>query len=86
MTVELGPEHQGGSAGSEPGSIWVLKPWWCQPWTIVLTGLVVVAGSWLVLQRWWITAPLGVAVVLWWAVFLVLVPQAYRQSDVTTGR
>jgi hypothetical protein len=40
----------------------------------------------LVLQRWWITAPLALAVVLWWAVFLVLVPEAYRQSHGPSGR
>jgi hypothetical protein len=64
----------------------VHKPWWCQPWTIVLTGLAVVSGSWLVLQRWWITAPLSLAVVLWWLVFLVLVPRAYMQSSNLTDR
>ena len=64
----------------EPVSIWASKPWWCQPWTILLTGLVVVAGSWVVLHRWWISLPVGLGVVAWWAVFLVLVPAAYRQQ------
>ncbi|MEX1323347.1 MAG: DUF6737 family protein, partial [Synechococcaceae cyanobacterium] len=34
-----------------------MKPWWCQPWSIVLTGLSGIGASWLVLHRWWITAP-----------------------------
>jgi len=80
------PGPQGTSAGADTDSIWVHKPWWCQPWTIVLTGLAVVSGSWLVLQRWWITAPLSLAVVLWWLVFLVLVPRAYMQSSNLTDR
>ena len=65
-------------------SIWALKPWWCQPWSIVLTGLMVPTGSWLLLQRWWITAPLAAGVVVWWWLFLVLVPRAYQhdQSEV----
>lgn len=46
----------------------------------MLTGLVVVAGSWLVLHRWWISVPVGLAVLAWWAVFLALVPAAYRQQ------
>ncbi|MFZ9147893.1 DUF6737 family protein [Vulcanococcus sp.] len=64
-------------------SFWSLKPWWCQPWSILLTGFGVVAGSWWWLRIWWITAPLGLAVLLWWMLFLVLVPSAYR-ADVAT--
>ena len=64
-----------------PGSIWQLKPWWCQPWSIVLTGLAVVAGSWLWLHRWWITAPAAAAVIGWWWLFLGLMPAAYRRGE-----
>ena len=80
--------EQGGAEGrnlaerrAEDRSIWRLKPWWCQPWSILLTGLAVVAGSWLLLQRWWITAPTAVAVIGWWWLFLVLVPGAYRRGE-----
>ena len=59
-------------------SIWSHKPWWCQPWSILLTGVLAVAGSWWLLQRWWITAPVALAVVLWWRLFLVVVPAAYK--------
>ena len=61
-----------------PDSIWQHKPWWCQPWSILLSGVAVVAGSWVLLGRWWISAPLAAAVLLWWWLFLVLVPAAYR--------
>ena len=64
----------------EESSIWQLKPWWCQPWSIVLTGVAVVAASWVVWGFWWITAPLAAAVLVWWWLFLVLVPASYRQS------
>lgn len=63
------------------GSIWDEKPWWCQPWTIVLTGLGADSASWLLWQRWWITAPVAGAVLVWWWLFLVLVPTAYRQQS-----
>ncbi len=66
---------------NSPHSIWQLKPWWCQPWSIVLTGCLVPLGSWLWLERWWITAPLGVAVGLWWYLFLHLVPKEYQQAQ-----
>ena len=55
-----------------------MKPWWCQPWSILLTGVVVVAGSWVLVQRWWITAPIAVVVLAWWLLFLVVVPAGYR--------
>ena len=63
-------------------SIWSIKPWWCQPWSIVLTGVAVAAASWVLLQRVWITAVVLAAVALWWLVFLVLVPAAYRNQQV----
>ena len=53
---------------------WRAKPWWCQPWSIVSTGVLVSAGSWLVLHRWWITLPVAVLVLAWWGLFLVVVP------------
>jgi membrane protein YdbS with pleckstrin-like domain len=53
---------------------WSHKPWWCQPWSILLTGVTAIALSWLGLHRWWFTLALGVVVLLWWVLFLVLVP------------
>lgn len=67
-------------------SLWSHKPWWCQPWTIVLSGVVAVAGSWLLLQRWWISVPLALAVLLWWGLFLVVVPAAYRSQAQNTNQ
>ncbi len=61
-------------------SIWAIKPRWCQPWSILLTGLVVPLASWLLLHRLWITVPLALAVLLWWWLFLVLVPASYRHE------
>ena len=61
-------------------TFWSLKPWWCQPWSILLTGVLVIAASWLLLHRWWISAPVAVAVLAWWGLFLVLVPTAYRDE------
>lgn len=58
-------------------SLWRLKPWWCQPWSILLTGCAVPAASWLLLHRWLITVPLAGLVLLWWWLFLVVVPRSY---------
>ena len=62
---------------SQP-AFWSLNPWWCQPWSILLTGVLAIAGSWFLLHRWWISAPVAVAVLAWWGLFLVVVPAAYR--------
>jgi hypothetical protein len=59
--------------------LWQSKPWWCQPWTIILTGVMIVAGSWLVLHTWWISIPLSILIGVWWLYFLVVVPRMLRQ-------
>ncbi|WP_115009453.1 DUF6737 family protein [Synechococcus sp. N5] len=59
---------------------WSLKPWWCQPWSIISTGVLMVGGSWVLLHRLWISLPLALSVLAWWLLFLVLVPAAYRSS------
>ena len=69
-----------GEHPSAVGSIWQLKPWWCQPWSILLTGAAMILASWLGLHRLWITAPLGCVVLLWWWLFLLVVPASYRQQ------
>ena len=61
-------------------SIWSHKPWWCQPWSILLTGVAVAISSWLLFGRWWLSLLVAVGVLLWWGLFLVLVPAAWRQE------
>ena len=62
-------------------SLWAHKPWWCQPWSIGLTGLAVPAASWWLLHRWWITAPLAAGVLVWWWLFLVVVPRQFSHQQ-----
>lgn len=64
----------------ETPSFWSQKPWWCQPWSIVATGVAVVVGSWMLFHRWWLTLPASVVVLGWWGLFLVLAPIAYRST------
>ena len=65
----------------DSGDLWSHKPWWCQPWSILLTGVVLLGGSWWWLRLWWITLPLAVGVLLWWWLFLVAVPAAYAAEN-----
>ena len=74
-------EHQlGGANDGSRESLWDHKPWWCQPWTILTTGVVLITLSWLMLHRWWITGPFALGIGAWWWLFLVAVPSAYSQE------
>ncbi|WP_204105562.1 MULTISPECIES: DUF6737 family protein [Spirulina sp. CCY15215] len=64
-------------------NFWDYKPWWCQPWSILLTGVVAIAGSWLLLRSLWLTAFVTVPILLWWLLFLILVPRMFRESQET---
>ena len=56
--------------------IWQHKPWWCQPWSIILTGVVIIGGSWFVLHRVWLSAMVALPITVWWVYFLVIYPRA----------
>ena len=58
-------------------NIWDYKPAWCQPWSIILTGLTIIIGSWLVLHRVWLTVAIALPIVAWWVYFLIVYPQAF---------
>ena len=64
---------------NESTNIWDYKPSWCQPWSIILTGIVIIFGSWLVLQTIWITAGVAVAITAWWIYFLIVYPKAFAE-------
>lgn len=38
-------------------------------------GVLLIAGSWLWLRLWWLSVPVAFGVLLWWWLFLVLMPR-----------
>ena len=60
-------------------NVWDYKPGWCQPWSIILTGMTIVAASWLVLHNIWITIAVSVPIIAWWVYFLLIYPKAFAQ-------
>ncbi len=60
-------------------SFWSEKPWWCQPWTIILSGLFIIIASWISLHKPFITVALSLLVLIWWFMFLFLAPRAYLE-------
>lgn len=73
--------YEAAVSDSSDQDLWDEKPWWCQPWTIVLSGVVAIAGSWLLLHRLWVTIPVVGIVLAWWMLFLVIAPVAYRNQS-----
>lgn len=63
----------------ESSNIWDYKPSWCQPWSILLTGILLSAGSWFVLNVIWITAIISILVTVWWIYFLIMYPQMFKE-------
>ncbi len=62
-------------------SIWTHKPWWCQPWSIVLTGVALIGGSWGLLRLVWLTVIVAVPVLTWMIFFLLVYPRLMMQPE-----
>ncbi|MGJ3246693.1 MAG: DUF6737 family protein [Elainellaceae cyanobacterium] len=59
--------------------IWDYKPWWCQPWSIVLTGVTLISGSWILFRTVWITAIIAMPILAWMGFFLLIYPRLVAQ-------
>ena len=57
---------------------WDLKPKWCQPWSIISFGVLVIASSWTLFNKLIITLILGSIIIIWWVLFLIIVPYSYK--------
>ena len=59
-------------------SFWDSKPYWCQPWSIVGFGVLVLIFSWKLFNNIIFTSIIGVFVFVWWILFLILAPNSYQ--------
>ena len=66
-------------SNSKSVNIWDYKPWWCQPWSILLTGLSIIIGSWLLLKTIWVTVGISLVIFAWWIYFLIVYPQMMKE-------
>ncbi len=64
----------------KPISPWSYKPWWCQPWSILLTGVSIISGSWLLFKTIWLTVLVCVPILTWMGFFLLMWPQLMIRS------
>ena len=59
-------------------SFWDLKPYWCQPWSIITFGILVLTLSWKIFNNIIITSIIALFIITWWVLFLLIVPSSYK--------
>ena len=62
-------------------SFWDSKPYWCQPWSIISFGVLVLIFSFKLLNNIIITSILGFFIVVWWILFLIIAPNSYQVNN-----
>lgn len=67
---------------NKPLSPWNYKPWWCQPWSILLTGVTIISGSWLIFKTIWLTVLISIPILIWMGFFLLIWPQLIMRSGI----
>lgn len=72
--------QQAGSTQKLDTDVWSYKPAWCQPYTIIGTGLAVIGGMWGFTggSMVW-TAAGSVPVIAWWYLFLIIYPAQFKE-------
>ncbi len=68
------------TTSEKPVNPWSYKPWWCQPWSIALTSIVLIGGSWWLLRMVWVTVLVAIPVLTWMGFFLLAWPRLIVQS------
>jgi len=63
-----------------PPTVWSYKPWWCQPWSILLTGCCLIVGSWVLFHLIWVTAIVAILVLTWMGFFLLVYPRLMKDK------
>ena len=65
-------------ADTQQISPWNYKPWWCQPWSILLTGISIMGGSWILFHTIWLTVAIALPICTWMGFFLLIWPRLIR--------
>ena len=62
-------------------NFWDSKPYWCQPWSIISFGVLVLIFSFKLLNNIIITSILGFFILVWWILFLIIAPNSYQVNN-----
>lgn len=71
---------------SQPINPWNYKPWWCQPWSIFLTGISIIAGSWFFSKTVWLTVIIAIPILIWMGYFLLVWPKLMIESGILDSK
>lgn len=63
----------------KPISVWEYKPWWCQPWSILLTGTTLITVSWLLFHKIWLSILVSIPLLAWMGFFLLVYPKIFME-------
>jgi hypothetical protein len=78
-------ESQNDPGRSRSSLFWQQKPWWCQPWSILLTGSLGIGSSAWAYQHFglplWLVIPPVIGILGWWLLFLVIVPSSTSNEE-----
>ncbi|MBW4605089.1 MAG: hypothetical protein KME29_37465 [Calothrix sp. FI2-JRJ7] len=64
----------------QPVNVWDYKPWWCQPWSILLTGTTIIGASWIIFKIIWLTILVAIPILTWMGFFLLVYPKLVANS------
>jgi len=59
---------------------WQEKPFWCQPWSIILTGLFIIITAFTFLHNIIIESLVSIFIIAWWYLFLFIAPQTFDKD------
>ena len=59
---------------------WNLKPFWCQPWSIISFGILVLIFSWTLFNNIIISSIFLFLVISWWILFLIIAPKLHKEN------
>ena len=59
---------------------WSEKPYWCQPWSIVLFGSTVIFIILYLTENIFFRSLFILPVLIWWLLFLIIAPNIYNKE------
>ena len=65
---------------SPRNNYWSIKPFWCQPWTIIMTGLCILFSAWKIFDNLIIITLISISILIWWILFLIIAPILYEKD------